>query len=169
MAYEKGEPGLQKRAFKSPSSSDETVVRCLNDQPAIDALQNSLPFFITPARSKKEKTEGSRDEYAKISLSITIPDAELKDLQLAGSSASSASISSTCKLAILKHLQHDAKMEKLKERIRKQGGFQRDLNSKGEFRDYCDPPLIVAAAEKTLTPKARKVAAAPPAPAYKGM
>ncbi|XP_015278964.1 PREDICTED: LOW QUALITY PROTEIN: centrosome-associated protein 350-like [Gekko japonicus] len=169
MAYEKDEPDLQNRDFKSPSSVDETVVRYLNDRPAIDALQNSDPFLkgVTPTSSKEEKTEGSRDEYAKMSLSITIPDAELKDPQLAESSASSSSTSSTHRLAILKHRQHDAKMEKLKGRIRKQWRFQEDLNSREQFQDYVDHPVIVAATENTVTPKLRKVTATSPSPAYK--
>nr|XP_056701556.1 centrosome-associated protein 350 [Euleptes europaea] len=170
MAYEKDESDLQKRDFKSPSSTDETVVRYLNDRPAIDALQNSDPFFkaVTPTRSEEEKTEGSRDDYTKTSLSTAVPDVELKDPQLAESSASSASTSSAHRLDILKHHHHDAKLEKLKERIRKQWEFQEELNSRGQFRDYVDHPVIVAAAENTVTPKVRKVAAAPPPPSYKG-
>ncbi|XP_077188567.1 centrosome-associated protein 350-like isoform X2 [Paroedura picta] len=170
MPYEKDELDLQNRDFKSPSSVDETVVRYLNDQPAIDALQNLLPLFkaVTPTRSEEEETEGSRGEYAKISLSITIPDAELKDPQLAESSASSTSTSSKRKLAILKHHQHNAKLEKLKDRIKKQWGFQKGLNSRRQFQDYIDRPVILAAAESTIAPKVRKVAAALPVPAYKG-
>ncbi|XP_077188333.1 centrosome-associated protein 350 isoform X2 [Paroedura picta] len=170
MTYEKDEPDLQNRDFKSLSSVDETVVRYLNDRPAIDALQNSDPFFktVTPTRSEEEKTEGSRDEYIKTSLSTTAPDAELKDPQLAESSTSSTTTSSAHRLDILKRHQHDAKLEKLKERIRKQWEFQEELNSRGQFRDYVDHPLIVAPAENTVTPKVRKVAAAPPAPSYKG-
>ncbi|XP_015282976.1 PREDICTED: centrosome-associated protein 350-like [Gekko japonicus] len=166
MTYEKDGPGLQNRDFKSPSSADETVVRYLNDRPAIDALQNSDPFFkaVTPTRSEEEKIEGSRDEY----IGTTVPDAELKDPQLAESSASSTSTSSAHRLGILKRHQHDSKLEKLKERIRKQWEFQEELNCRGQFWDYVDHPVIVAAAENTVTPKVRKVAAAPPPPSYKG-
>ncbi|XP_054835555.1 centrosome-associated protein 350 isoform X2 [Eublepharis macularius] len=170
MACEKSETDLHIRDPRSPSSADETVVRYLNDRPAIDALQNSDSFFkaVTPTRSEEEKTEGSRDEYAKTSLSTTVSDAELKDPQLAESSASSASTSSVHRLDIFKRRLHDAKLEKLKERIRKQWELPDELNSKGQFRDYVDHPVIVAPAENTVTPKIRKVTSAPPAPSYKG-
>lgn len=170
VTYAKDEADLQNRDFKSPSSTDETVVRYLNDRPAIDALQNSDPFFmaVSPTRSEEEKNEGSRDEYTKTSVSTTVPDTESKDPQPAESSASSTSTSSAHRLDILKRHQHDAKLEKLKERIRKQWEFQDELNCRGQFRDCADHPVIVAAAENAVTPKVRKVAAAPPAPSYKG-
>ncbi|XP_060088593.1 centrosome-associated protein 350 [Heteronotia binoei] len=171
VAYEKDEPDLQNGDFRSPSSADETFVRYLNDRPAINALQNSDSFFKAvspPTRSEEEKTEGSRDEYIKTSLSTTVPDTESKDPQLAESSASTVSTSSAHRLDILKRHQHDAKLEKLKERIRKQWEFQEEVNCRGKFRDYVDQPVIIGAAENTVTPKVRKVAAAPPAPSYKG-
>uniref|UniRef100_A0A8D2KWN8 Centrosomal protein 350 n=1 Tax=Varanus komodoensis TaxID=61221 RepID=A0A8D2KWN8_VARKO len=168
MAYGKGE---QSRDFKSPSSADETVVRYLNDRPAIDALQSSDVFFeaVTPTRSEEEKTEGSRgDEYIKTSLSTTTQDTELKELQLVESSASSASTSSAHRLDILRNRQHDAKLEKLKERIRKQWEYPEELSSRGHRLEYADHPILVAAPENAVTPKVRKVATAPPGPSYKG-
>ncbi|XP_062990482.1 centrosome-associated protein 350 isoform X3 [Elgaria multicarinata webbii] len=168
MAYEKSEHSGD---FKSPSSADETVVRYLNDRPAIDALQSTDVFFkaVTPTRSEEEKTEGSRgEEYTKTSLSTTTQDTELKELQLVESSASSVSTSSAHRLDILKQHQHDAKLEKLKERIRKQWEYPEELSSRGHLLEYADHPIAVAAPENTVTPKVRKVATAPPAPSYKG-
>ncbi|XP_042318196.1 centrosome-associated protein 350 isoform X2 [Sceloporus undulatus] len=170
IAYETDETDVQSRDFKSLSSSDDTIVRYLNDRPAIDALQTSDSFFntITPTRSEEEKTEGSRgDEYIKTSLSIA-QDTELRDLQLVESSASSASTSSAHRLDILKQHQHDAKLEKLKERIRKQWDHPEELCNRGHHLEYADHPITAVALENTVTPKIRKVATAPPAPSYKG-
>ncbi|XP_066480113.1 centrosome-associated protein 350 isoform X2 [Tiliqua scincoides] len=169
LAYEKGD--LHSRDFKSTLAADETVVRYLNDRPAIDALQSSDAFFrtATPTRSEEEKTEEYRgDENTKTSLSTAIQDADIKELQLTESSASSASTSSAHRLDILKQHQHDAKLEKLKERIRKQWEQPEELSSRGQHLEYVDHPVIVAATDNTVTPKVRKVATAPPAPSYKG-
>ncbi|XP_067323740.1 centrosome-associated protein 350 isoform X2 [Anolis sagrei] len=167
MDYEKSESDLQSRDFRSLSSSEETIVRYLNDRPAIDALQSSDVFVksVTPTRSEEERTEGSRgDDYIKMSLSIT-QETELKNLPLVESSASSASTSSAHRLDILKQHQHDAKLEKLKERIRKQWDHPED---RGHHLDYTDHPISTLVSDNTVTPKIRKVAAAPPAPSYKG-
>ncbi|XP_008107116.2 centrosome-associated protein 350 isoform X2 [Anolis carolinensis] len=170
MDCEKGESDLQNRDFRSLSSSGETIVRYLNDRPAIDALQNPDVFVkdVTPTRSAEEKTEGSRgDDYIKMSLSIS-QETELKHLPLVESSASSASTSSAHRLDILKQHQHDAKLEKLKERIRKQWDHTDELCNRGHHLEYTDHPITAMASENTVTPKIRKVAAAPPAPSYKG-
>ncbi|XP_053100125.1 centrosome-associated protein 350 isoform X2 [Hemicordylus capensis] len=171
MAHEKDEPDLDSRNFKSSSSINDIVVRYLNDRPAIDALQSSDAFFkaVTPTRSEEEKTEGSRaDDNTGTSLSTATQDTDLKELHLAESSASSASTSSAHRLDILKQRQNDAKLEKLKERIRKQWEQPEELSSRGHHLEYADHPVIVATAENAVTPKVRKVATAPPAPSYKG-
>ncbi|XP_033007200.1 centrosome-associated protein 350 [Lacerta agilis] len=162
FTYEKSESNLHSRDFQSPSFADETVVRYLNDRPAIDALQNSEVFFKSV--SEEEKAEKSRDEYSKTSQSTTTQDVDLKELQLAESSASSTSTSSAHRLDILKQHHHGAKLEKLKERIRKQLERPEELSSRGNHLGYDDHPIPAVA----VTPKVRKVAAAPPAPSYKG-
>ncbi|KAM6455499.1 centrosome-associated protein 350 isoform 2-T3 [Liasis olivaceus] len=167
MTYEKGEPDFHGRDLKSSSSTDETVVRYLNDRPAIDALQSS--DVVNPTKSEEEKSEESRgDDYTKTSPSTTIQNAELKELQLIESSASSASTSSAHRLDILKQHQHDAKLEKLKERIRKQWECPEELTIRGHDPEYSDHPITVTAPENVVTPKVRKVATAPAAPSYKG-
>lgn len=163
LSYEKG--GLHSRDFKSLPAADETVVRYLNDRPAINALQSSDTSFRTAPPTEDEE---SRDENTKTSLSTATQDADLKELQLVESSASSVSTSSSHRLDILKQHQHDAKLEKLKERIRKQWVQPEELSSRGQHWEYVDHPVIVAASESTVTPKIRKVATAPPAPSYKG-
>ncbi|XP_034977663.2 centrosome-associated protein 350 isoform X2 [Zootoca vivipara] len=162
FTYEKSESNLNIRDFQSPSFADETVVRYLNDRPAIDALQNSEVFFKSV--SEEEKAEKSRDEYSKTSQSTTTLNVDLKELQLAESSASSTSTSSAHRLDILKQHQHEAKLEKLKERIRKQLERPEELSSRGNHLGYDDHPIPAAA----VTPKVRKIAAAHPAPSYKG-
>ncbi|XP_028588240.2 centrosome-associated protein 350 isoform X8 [Podarcis muralis] len=161
FTFEKSESDLHSRDFQSPSFADETVVRYLNDRPAIDALQNSEVFFKSV--SEEEKAEKSRDEYSKTSQSTTTQDADLKELQLAEPS-SSTNTSSAHRLDILKQHRREAKLEKLKERIRKQLGRPEELSSRGNHLGYDDHPIPAAA----VTPKVRKVAAAPPAPSYKG-
>uniref|UniRef100_A0A8C0IQN9 Centrosomal protein 350 n=1 Tax=Chelonoidis abingdonii TaxID=106734 RepID=A0A8C0IQN9_CHEAB len=173
------ESDLHNRNFESPHSSaaDDTVVRYLNDRPAIDALQNIESVFktLTPTRSEEEKTNGSRrdESSTKTPLSSTGQDVELKGIRLAESSPSSTSTSSAHRLEILKRRQHDsklhdAKLEKLKERIRKQWEHSEELGSKGQLLGYAEQPIVVTNVENTVTPKVRKVAVAPPAPTYKG-
>uniref|UniRef100_A0A674JTM7 CAP-Gly domain-containing protein n=1 Tax=Terrapene triunguis TaxID=2587831 RepID=A0A674JTM7_9SAUR len=173
------ESDLHNRNFESPRSSaaDDTVVRYLNDRPAIDALQNIESLFkaVTPTRSEEEKTNGSRrdESSTKTPLSSTAQDAELKGIRLAESSPSSTSTSSAHRLEILKRRQHDAKLhdaklEKLKERIRKQWEHSEELGSKGQLLGYAEQPVVVTNVENAVTPKVRKVAVAPPAPTYKG-
>ncbi|XP_053247283.1 centrosome-associated protein 350 isoform X3 [Podarcis raffonei] len=162
FTFEKSESDLHSRDFQSPSFADETVVRYLNDRPAIDALQNSEVFFKSV--SEEEKAEKSRDEYSKTSQSTTTQDADLKELQLAEPSSSSTNTSSAHRLDILKQHRREAKLEKLKERIRKQLARPEELSSRGNHLGYDDHPIPAAA----VTPKVRKVAAAPPAPSYKG-
>uniref|UniRef100_A0A8C3T9H7 Centrosomal protein 350 n=1 Tax=Chelydra serpentina TaxID=8475 RepID=A0A8C3T9H7_CHESE len=179
MIYDRNESDLHNRNFESPRSSaaDDTVVRYLNDRPAIDALQNIESLFkaVTPTRSEEEKTnESRRDESStKTPLSSTAQDAELKGIRLVESSPSSTSTSSVHRLEILKRRQHDAKLhdvklEKLKERIRKQWEHSEELGSKGQLLGYAEQPVVVTNVENAVTPKVRKVAVAPPAPTYKG-
>ncbi|XP_064371712.1 centrosome-associated protein 350 isoform X3 [Dromaius novaehollandiae] len=172
--YDRDERDLHSRDFESPGSSaaDETVVRYLNDRPAIDALQNNEVFLkvATPPRLEEEKNSGSRDENStKTPMSNASQDAELKGFQLAESSLSATSTSSAHRLEILKRRQHDVKLEKLKERIRKQWEHSEELGGRGQHLGYADEqPVVITNTESAVTPKVRKVAAAPAAPAYKG-
>lgn len=158
-----------RRDFESPSSSaaDETVVRYLNDRPAIDALQNNDMFLkvATPPRLEEEKTSGSRgdESSSKTPQSNTSQDSELKVF-----SPSVTSISSTHRLEMLKRRQHDAKLEKLKERIRKQWEHSEELGGRGQHSEYAEQPVATKNVENAVIPKVRKVAAAPAAPSYRG-
>uniref|UniRef100_A0A2D4HEV6 CAP-Gly domain-containing protein n=1 Tax=Micrurus lemniscatus lemniscatus TaxID=129467 RepID=A0A2D4HEV6_MICLE len=165
MIYDKGEPDLHGRDLKSSSSTEETVVRYLNDHPAINALQSS--DVVNPTKLEEESEESTGQEYTKTSPSSIIQN-ELKELQLVESSASSASTSSAHRLDILKQHQHGDKLEKLKERIRKQWECSDELTVRGHNPEYSDHPVTITAPENIVTPKIRKVATAPMAPSYKG-
>ncbi|ETE70040.1 Centrosomal protein, partial [Ophiophagus hannah] len=165
MIYDKGEPDLHGRDLKISSSTEETVVRYLNDHPAINALQSS--DVGNPTKLEEESEESRGEEYTKTSPSSIIQN-ELKELQLVESSASSASTSSAHRLDILKQHQHGDKLEKLKERIRKQWECSDELTVRGHNPEYSDHPVTITAPENIVTPKIRKVATAPMAPSYKG-
>ncbi|XP_061201555.1 centrosome-associated protein 350 isoform X4 [Neopsephotus bourkii] len=169
MIHDRDERDLQSRGFESPCSSaaGETVVRYLNDRPAIDALQNNEAFLkvATPPRLDEEKTSGSGGDESstKTPQSNTSQDSELK-----ASSSSATSTSSAHRLEILKRQQHDAKLEKLKERIRKQWEHSEELGVRGQHSGYVEQPVVITNMENTVTPKVRKVATAAAAPSYRG-
>ncbi|NXE70161.1 CE350 protein, partial [Calcarius ornatus] len=166
LAHERDRPS---RAFDSPfpSAADETIVRYLNDRPTINALQTNEPFPRLAALSilEEEKSSGSRGDESstRASQSITSQDSELKV-----SSPSATSICSAHRLEILKQRQHDAKLEKLKERIRKQWEHSEELSGRGQHLGYAEQPVVVTNVENTVTPKVRKVTAVPAAPSYRG-
>ncbi|KAL2301463.1 hypothetical protein Nmel_010849 [Mimus melanotis] len=169
LAHERDERDRHSRGFDSPfpCAADETVVRYLNDRPTIDALQSNKAFLRLAAspRLEEEKTSGSRgdESSARASQSNTSQDSELKV-----SSASATSICSAHRLGILKQRQHDAKLEKLKERIRKQWEHSEELSGRGQHLGYAEQPVVVTNVENTVTPKVRKVTAVPAAPSYRG-
>uniref|UniRef100_A0A8C5UEY8 Centrosomal protein 350 n=1 Tax=Malurus cyaneus samueli TaxID=2593467 RepID=A0A8C5UEY8_9PASS len=169
LGHERDERDRHSRGFDSPfpSAADETVVRYLNDRPTIDALQNNEAFLrvAAPSRLEEDKTSGSRGDESstKASQSSTSQDSELKV-----SSPSATSICSAHRLEILKQRQHDAKLEKLKERIRKQWEHSEELSSRAQHLGYAEQPVVVTNVENTVTPKVRKVTAVPAAPSYRG-
>ncbi|KAM6261976.1 centrosome-associated protein 350 isoform 2-T3 [Porphyrio hochstetteri] len=169
VIHDRDERDLRSRDFESPCSStaDETVVRYLNDRPAIDALQNNEAFLkvATPPRLEEEKSSDSRGDESstRTPQSNTSQDSELKV-----SSPSATSTSSAHRLEILKRRQHDAKLEKLKERIRKQWEHAEELGGRGQHSGYAEQAVVITNVEHTVTPKVRKVAAAPAAPSYRG-
>ncbi|XP_027550630.1 centrosome-associated protein 350 isoform X2 [Neopelma chrysocephalum] len=169
LTHDLEERDRHSRDFESPCSSaaDETVVRYLNDRPTIDALQNNEAFLRVAAspRLEEEKTSGSRGDESstKASQSNTSQDSELKV-----SSPSAASICSAHRLEILKQRQHDAKLEKLKERIRKQWENSEEPSGRGQPLGCAEQPVVVSNVDNTVTPKVRKVTAVPAAPSYRG-
>ncbi|XP_066411299.1 centrosome-associated protein 350 [Molothrus aeneus] len=169
LAHERDERDRHSRAFDSPfpSAADETIVRYLNDRPTINALHSHEPFprLAALSRLEEEKTSSSRGDESstRASQSITSQDSELKV-----SSPSATSICSAHRLEILRQRQHDAKLEKLKERIRKQWEHSEELSGRGQHLGYAEQPVVVTNVENTVTPKVRKVTAVPAAPSYRG-
>ncbi|XP_070253029.1 centrosome-associated protein 350 [Myotis yumanensis] len=162
------------RDFESSQSSvmNDTVVRFLNDRPAIDALQNSesLIRMAAPVRTEEEKpnrTKGNENNL-KASGNNIGHDIDPKVLRLTDSSPSSTSTCNSQRLDILKRRQHDVKLEKLKERIRKQWEHSEEINGRSQNQGHIDHPVMVVNVDSSVTAKVRKVATAPPAPAYKG-
>ncbi|XP_033372167.1 centrosome-associated protein 350 isoform X7 [Parus major] len=169
LAHEQDEQDGHSRGFASPfpGAADETIVRYLNDRPTIDALQSNGAFLrvAAPPRLEEEKNSGSRGDESstRASQSNTSQDSELKV-----SSPSARSICNAHRLEILKQRQHDAKLEKLKERIRKQWEHSEELSGRGQHLGYAEQPVVVTNVENTVTPKVRKVTAVPIAPSYRG-
>uniref|UniRef100_A0A673UZB6 Centrosomal protein 350 n=1 Tax=Suricata suricatta TaxID=37032 RepID=A0A673UZB6_SURSU len=157
--------------FDSSQSSaiNDTVVRFLNDRPAIDALQNSecLIKMTGPMRTEEEKPSRAKGNE-KASVSNMGHDVDPKVLRITDSSPSSASTCNSQRLDILKQRQHDVKLEKLKERIRKQWEHSEETNGRGQNLGHTDHPVMVVNVDNSVTAKVRKVATAPPAPTYKG-
>ncbi|XP_069088183.1 centrosome-associated protein 350 [Pleurodeles waltl] len=164
-----------KQEFDSTRSSavDETVVRYLNDRPAIDALQSSEHVL---KYSSPDRTEGlpttmlsrvhSTDQ--KNNCTDTLENGQ-RNLHMGEMSQSSVSSTSSHRLEILRRRQTDAKLEKLKERIRKQWENTEGAGGRDVYLVHTDQPVLLNNTESVVTSaKVRKVAVAPPAPSYKG-
>ncbi|XP_069718767.1 centrosome-associated protein 350 isoform X3 [Phaenicophaeus curvirostris] len=150
------------------SAADETVVRYLNDRPAIDALQNNEAFLkaATLPRLEEEKTSGSRGDESSRTKTPQSSTSQDSDLQVSSHSATTSC--SAHRLEILKRRQHDAKLEKLKERIRKQWEHSEERGARGQHSGYAEQPVVVTNVENVVIPKVRKVACAPAPPSYRG-
>ncbi|XP_051480645.1 centrosome-associated protein 350 isoform X3 [Apus apus] len=170
MLHDQDERDLHSRGSESlcSAAADETVVRYLNDQPAIDALQSNEAFlkFATPPSLEEEKTSGSRREEnsMKAPQSNAPQESELKACSPSAMSASAGAY----RLEIYKQRQHSANLEKLKERIREQWGHAELLGGRGQHSGYAEQPVVVTNMENAVIPKVRKVATAPAAPSYRG-
>ncbi|KAM9108669.1 centrosome-associated protein 350 isoform 2-T3 [Megaptera novaeangliae] len=174
MIYNQEDRNIHCCDFESSQSSvvNDTVVRFLNDRPTIDALQNSecLIKMAAPMRSDEEKPNRAKgnENTLKASVCYMGRDVDSKVLRLTDSSPSSTSTCNSQRLDILKRRQHDVKLEKLKERIRKQWEHSEETNDQGQNLGHIDHPVMVVNVDSSVTAKVRKVATAPPAPTYKG-
>ncbi|XP_010628576.1 centrosome-associated protein 350 isoform X2 [Fukomys damarensis] len=160
--------------FENSQSSviNDTVVRFLNDRPAIDALHNSECLIKkgVPMRMEEEMPNRAKgnENNSKPSVNNLGHPVDPKVLHLTDSSPSSTSTSNSQRLDILKRRQHDVKLEKLKERIRRQWEHSEEINGRGQNLGQIDHPVMVVNIDSSVTTKVRKVATAPPAPTYKG-
>uniref|UniRef100_A0A250Y8J1 Centrosome-associated protein 350 n=4 Tax=Castor canadensis TaxID=51338 RepID=A0A250Y8J1_CASCN len=174
MIHNREERNLHCCDFESSQSSviNDTVVRFLNDRPAIDSLHSSecLIKMGAPVRTEEEMPNRAKgnENNSKPSVNNMGHDVDPKVLRLTDSSPSSTSTCNSQRLDILKRRQHDVKLEKLKERIRKQWEHSEEINGRGQNLGHIDHPVMVFNADSSVTAKVRKVATAPPAPTYKG-
>ncbi|XP_075038385.1 centrosome-associated protein 350 isoform X2 [Mixophyes fleayi] len=131
----------EEKDFDSTRSSavDETTVRYLNDRLAIDALEWKL-------QRSHRKVQTDNGEMRPTETSQQPP----------------LFSPSSNRLETLKSRQPDAKLEKLKERIRRQWELSGDQDS----RERLPKPSNVT--DTTTSTKTRKVATAPPPPSYRG-
>ncbi|XP_036378745.1 centrosome-associated protein 350 isoform X2 [Megalops cyprinoides] len=162
LVYQRDTRDQQTRDLDSTRSSalDSTVVRYLNDRPVLDALRR----LDDPAGAgclDRDGTDGRGKPPA--------PEASL----VAETTQSSSPGSTSQRLENLRRRQPDDKLEKLKERIRRQREHLEEAAERDKLLGYLQQPVGLGGGttETTTaapTAKVRKVAAAPPAPIYKG-
>ncbi|XP_075944038.1 centrosome-associated protein 350 isoform X1 [Anarhichas minor] len=162
------------------SALESTDVRYLNDQPALDTLrtignQSHLTGVRVPA------WEGAEEESpAKAQLGMDSQESSPCLAPAPGSTPRRESTPSTSpgsasqRLENLRRHQPDDKLEKLKERIRRQRQHLEESAEREKLLGYLEQPIMEAVGSNNAgtgnmpTVKIRKVAAAPPAPIYKG-
>ncbi|XP_048067432.1 centrosome-associated protein 350 isoform X2 [Megalobrama amblycephala] len=153
LVYQRDTRDMQTADLDSPCSSaiDSTSVRYLNDRSALNAIhqpdQATLGSEVSPRTHLQAETSQT----------------SLR--------SSAGSIASSQRLENLRRRQPDEKLEKLKERIRRQREHLEETEDRNKLLGYLEQPVgIGAAGHSTTVPtaKVRKVAPAPPAPIYKG-
>ncbi|XP_051930367.1 centrosome-associated protein 350 isoform X2 [Hippocampus zosterae] len=153
-------------------SADRTEVCYLNDPPTVDTQQ----IFANPshATSSVPAMETCSPE-AQLTRSMDIQKSSqflppASDLICRWESTPSTSPGSDSqRLENLRRHQPDDKLEKLKERIRRQVKHQEETAEKEKVLGHLEQPIISAKSNRGGTSaKIRKVAAAPQAPTYKG-
>ena len=162
------------------SALDSTEVRYLNDQPALVTLratgqQSHLSSVGVPAREGAEeestpKAQPGMDGQESSAFLSPAPGSICRR----ESSPSTSPGSASQRLENLRRHQPDDKLEKLKERIRRQRQHLEEAAEKEKLRGSLEQPITAAGGRNNSgrsnmpTAKIRKVAAAPPAPIYKG-
>lgn len=162
------------------SALDSTEVRYLNDQPALVTLRtNGNQSHLTGVRGPAR--EGAEDESTpKAQLGMDSQESSPCVASAPGSTRRGESTPSTSpgsasqRLENLRRHQPDDKLEKLKERIRRQRQHLEEAAEREKLLGYLEQPVMAAVGSNNAgtsnmpTAKIRKVAAAPPAPIYKG-
>lgn len=152
---------------------ESTDVRYLSDQPALDILravghQSHLSGVRVPAE-EESKAQHSMDSQHSSPLVATTPSL----IRRGESTPSTSPGSASQRLENLRRHQPDDKLEKLKERIRRQRKHLEEAADREKLLGYLEQPIMAAVGSDNTgtnmpTAKIRKVAAAPPAPIYKG-
>lgn len=166
---------MNKHQDSTCSSAPENTDICyLNDQPTLDALRGvrpqSLPTSVkVPERvgTEEESTPKAQSDVHNKELS---PFLVKNTLQNGQSTPSSSPGSASQRLENLKRHQHDDKLEKLKERIRRQRQHLEEAAEREKLLGHLEQPIIAPVEINTTsnTAKIRKVAPGPAAPTYKG-
>ncbi|XP_055020509.1 centrosome-associated protein 350 isoform X2 [Boleophthalmus pectinirostris] len=142
------------------STMERMEIRYLNDLPALDTIRTNLPHSRALTREALQS-----NSFLKAQL---LQSTDSKD---SGSTPSTSPGSASQRLENLRRHQPDDKLEKLKERIRKQRQHLEETAEKEKSGSYLEQPLITNGNCGTCTiptVKVRKVATAPSAPIYKG-
>ncbi|XP_028258704.1 centrosome-associated protein 350 isoform X2 [Parambassis ranga] len=143
------------------SALESTEVRYLNDQPALDTLRTE------ESTSKAQLGMDSPDSSPHIAVTPG-------SVQRGESTPSTSPGSVSQRLENLRRHQPDDKLEKLKERIRRQRQHLEETAEREKLLGCLERPIMGflesnnATKSNMPTAKIRKVAAAPPAPIYKG-
>uniref|UniRef100_A0A671KJE4 Centrosome-associated protein 350-like n=1 Tax=Sinocyclocheilus anshuiensis TaxID=1608454 RepID=A0A671KJE4_9TELE len=153
LVYQRDTRDMQTADLDSPRSSavDSTSVRYLNDLSALNAIHqpDQAPLGLEVIPRTHLQAETSQTSLTSITGSVT----------------------ASLWLQNMRRRQPDEKLEKLKERIRRQREHLEETEERNKLLGYLEQPVgIGAAAHSTTVPtaKVRKVAPAPPAPIYKG-
>ncbi|KAK0141779.1 Centrosome-associated protein 350 [Merluccius polli] len=149
------------------SALESTEVRYLNDRLALDAMR-PRPVQMGLA------TEGEEDHRPRAPLCTGSMESQSSAPAQGDHSASSSPGSASQRLENLRRRQPDEKLEKLKERIRKQREHIEEDAERDKLLGHLERPVPGAAGHSSgrtvtmVTAKIRKVAPAPPAPVYRG-
>ncbi|KAM9358354.1 centrosome-associated protein 350 [Symphorus nematophorus] len=162
------------------SALESTEVRYLNDQPALVSLratgqQSHLTGVGVPGREGAEeestpKAQPGMDGQESSPFVAPAP----SSIRRGENSPSTSPGSASQRLENLRRHQPDDKLEKLKERIRRQRQHLEEAAEKEKLLGFLEQPIVAAVGSNNAgtsnmpTAKIRKVAAAPPAPIYKG-
>lgn len=157
---------------KHSSTPECTDIRYLNDQPAFDRLvtvgQSQLHVLL---RERAEEGGSPIAQSGKDNFDSS-PCAATGTLNLGQSIPSSSPGSASQRLENLRRHQHDDKLEKLRERIRRQRQHLPEATEREELLGHLKQPIATScainSADCSNMAKIRKVAPAPPPPVYKG-
>ncbi|XP_077462945.1 centrosome-associated protein 350 isoform X2 [Stigmatopora argus] len=153
-------------------SGDCTEVCYLNDPTTVDApptYDNHVPSTSPVPAMESGSPEAEITQSAYIQMSSPIPPPPSDMLCRWESSPSTSPGSDSQRLENLRRHQPDDKLEKLKERIRRQVKYQEVTAEKEKVLNRLDQPIMTTRRNNGGTAaKIRKVAAAPQVPTYKG-
>lgn len=157
---------------KHSSAPECTDICYLNDQPALDRLmtfgQSQLHVLL---RERTEEGISLKAQSGRDNLDSS-PCAATGTMNLGQSIPSSSPGSASQRLENLRRHQHDDKLEKLRECIRRQRQRLPEAAEREKLLDHLERPIATSCANNRTDcsnmAKIRKVAPAPPPPVYKG-